>query len=181
MQPNAIMTCGIPGSGKTHVRDLILKALPDLSFDLVAPDDMIEAVCAATGGFYRDVFADHRSRKVCYDAAWYRLHEALHLKSNLILDRTHLDEAQRAKALLPLQEAGYHIIAVAVEPPGDIFEWIKRLDSRQGKDIPPGTLFSMARSYTRPGLVEGFDEVFYGPSDDELVKQVVSYIRESAA
>jgi hypothetical protein len=194
LNPIAIIMCGVPAAGKTTIRSKLLTALrPQFKFEVVAPDDMIDIVADASGSFYRDIYCDVEARQVCYDAAWYRYDRAIREQKNVLVDRTHLAPSHRAKtlhggvgtgsnagglplpALLPL----YRCIAVSIDLPGSVHDWVARLDGRPGKSIPAHTLFGMVRSFTPPTVEEGFEAVFQGGSDSEVADQAAAYIREN--
>lgn len=195
MNPYAIVMCGIPAAGKSTVRSSLLKLLHPMEFDIIAPDDMIDTVADAAGAFYRDIYSDIEARRVCYEAAWYRLERSIRAQRNVLIDRTHLSEAQRTKVLrggedhtgsnkggppLPSLLPLYRTIAVSIDLPTSIPEWIERLDKRVGKTIPPHTLFDMVRSFTPPTTAEGFEAVFTGAVDSDIADRVAAYIRENS-
>jgi hypothetical protein len=196
LNPWAIILCGVPAAGKTTIRARLLsQLLPQQKFETVAPDDMIDKVADASGAFYRDIYVDLEARQVCYDAAWYRLDRAIREQKNVLIDRTHLCPSHRLKtlrggdsgtssnagglplpALLPL----YRCIAVTIDLPGSVHDWVARLDSRPGKTIPAHTLFGMVRAFTPPTIEEGFESVFQGGSDSDVAERAAAYIRENS-
>jgi predicted kinase len=179
LKPFAIMMTGIPASGKSTLRDVLAAKLDNPV--LVAPDDLIDTVADAVGKFYRDIYTTEAARTVCYDAALHRMDEAIRNQRNLILDRTYLTREQRARALSRFaKQPVYRFISVTVELPSDIHEWIARLDSRVGKEIPPNTLFAMIRSMEPVGTDEGFERLFVGSNGSAFADSIVNCIRETS-
>lgn len=179
MKPFAIMMTGIPASGKSTLRDAISAKLDQPV--LIAPDDLIDTVASAVGKFYRDIYTTEAARTVCYDAALFRMDEAIRNQRNLILDRTYLTREQRARALSRFaKQPVYRFVSVTVELPSDVHEWVARLDSRVGKEIPPSTLFAMIRSMEPVGLDEGFEQVFVGSNGEAFQDSIVNYLRETS-
>lgn len=195
LNPIAIIMCGVPAAGKTTVRAKLIKLLSSFEFEVVAPDDLIDLVADASGTTYKDIYVNPDSRQVCYDAAWYRLDRAIREQRNVIIDRTHLAPTHREKALrggqhfsggstksqlpLPALLPTYRCVAVAIDLPGAVSDWVSRLDGRPGKTIPPQTLFSMVRAFIPPTVEEGFEAVFQGGSDSDVADRAAAYIREN--
>lgn len=196
LNPHAIILCGVPAAGKTTVRSQLLRLLrPQFDFEVVAPDDLIDLVADASGTTYKDIYVNPDARQVCYDAAWYRLDRAIREQRNVLIDRTHLAPVHREKALrggqhfsgsstksplpLPALLPLYRCIAVTIDLPGAVSDWVSRLDGRPGKIIPPHTLFSMVRAFTPPTVEEGFEAVFQGGSDSDVANRAAAYIREN--
>jgi predicted kinase len=179
LKPFAIMMTGIPASGKSTLREAIASKLDQPV--IVAPDDLIDSVADAVGKFYRDIYTTEAARTVCYDAALFRMDEAIRNQRNLILDRTYLTREQRARALSRFaKQPVYRFISVTMEHPTDLTEWVSRLDSRVGKEIPPKTLFAMIRSMESPGTDEGFEKLFVGSNGEAFQDAIVNYIRETS-
>lgn len=178
MKPFAIMMTGIPASGKSTLRESLVRRLTMFGPVVVAPDDLIESVAEAADKFYRDIYTSPCARAVCYDAALYRFDEAVRNQQHLILDRTYLTREQRTKAFARFRSNPYRHISVTVDLPPDIPEWIGRLDGRIGKEIPPSTLFKMIRSMELPNEDEGFEKLFFGRNSVEFEDQIITYIRE---
>jgi predicted kinase len=179
LKPFAIMMNGIPASGKSTLRDALAAKLDQPV--LIAPDDLIDTVADAVGKFYRDIYTTETARNVCYDAALYRMDEAIRNQRNLILDRTYLTREQRARALSRFaRQPVYRFISVTVDLPPNVPEWIARLDRRVGKEIPPNTLFAMIRSMESVGTDEGFEKLFVGCNGEAFQDAIVNYIRETS-
>jgi predicted kinase len=178
LKPFAIMMTGIPASGKSTLRDVLAKRLDQPV--IVAPDDLIDTVADAVGKFYRDIYTTEAARIVCYEAALHRMDEAIRNQRNLILDRTYLTREQRARALSRFGKHPYRLISVTTLLPTDVHEWIARLDSRVGKEIPPNTLFAMIRSMESVGTDEGFERLFVGSNGEAFEDSIVNYIRETS-
>lgn len=167
--PAAILMCGIPGSGKSHVRDALLRDLQG-EFTVVAPDDIMEEVGTALDRDYRGVYDDDELRRRCYDAAWARVSSAAQEGKNLLIDRTHIDAAHRLKTMDAIRSVAsvtytFGVLSV-LTPPASV--WVQRLDSRICKAIPAEVLFSFARVYERPhALHEGLRIAWEVQSDDD--------------
>ena len=164
--PIAILMCGIPGGGKTFVRDILLDHLP-FHPTVLAPDDIVEDVAERLGMTYRSVYDNQHLKDYCYNRNWDEIVEAARSKNHLLIDRTHIDAAYRTKTMNFVRDVdpSYEFFCMDVRPP-DVFTWVKRLDQREGKEIPADILFRFVRTYQSPSYLEGFRGIWSGRSDD---------------
>lgn len=165
--PVAILMCGIPGSGKSRVRDLILSRLPSGSFTDISPDDTIGDMGIRMNLTWRQVYDNKHLKSFCYERCWEELAAVVKEGGHVLIDRTHNDAAHRVKTLDFLQQHApgrYTAYCVHVAPP-EASLWVQRLDGREDKPIPVDALFSFARAHERPHLDEGFENIWSSNSD----------------
>lgn len=164
--PVFVMMAGLPGSGKsTYARKILA---PRFNASIYSSDKIIEEHAAATGKTYEDVFREFYSEaKRRY---FEQLQKALADRKNVIVDRTHLDAANRKPPLdlVPKHYRKLCYIIVPIKP--DVLHERQKLH-RQDKIIPLEVLESMYENYRMPKDSEGFDEVVYISQD--LVDQTL--------
>lgn len=181
LQPFAIMMTGIPASGKSTFRSGLSERLHNFDPVTIAPDDIVDAVAKHTGKFYREIYASETVRSICFDASFHRIDEAIRNQRNIILDRTYINREQRQRVMARFgKQPVYRFLSVSIDLPTDVPEWIGRLDSRIGKEIPPSILFDMIRRQEPVGDDEGFEHRFKGQPGLGLELEIVNYIRESS-
>jgi predicted kinase len=155
--PYLFMLIGLPASGKSTWRSNFLAIAEQFGRDVVvvSSDDLIEAHAATKQMTYAEVFGE--ASKMADKEARRCFAEAVASGRDIIVDRTNLTKATRAKFLSRLPET-YRRHAVAFEVPPDALD--ERLGRRNatGKVIPPHIIEAMRASYEPPTNDE-FDEI----------------------
>lgn len=125
--------------------------LPSGLFEL-STDKFIENAAAEEGKTYNALLA-----KFYQDAnavMWKEAEEASSKRQSVVWNQTNLTKAIREKKLSKLHN--YYKVGIVLEKPDDE-TWLKILDSRPGKTIPPNKLQEMQSLYEEPTLDEGFE------------------------
>lgn len=160
MQPFFIMLVGLPGSGKTTLRNEIQKA-----FDVavLSTDDTLEDVANARNETYTEVFdkfinfaqQEMKDKFISYKANLW----------NIIHDQTNLTCAKRLRVIdsLPIE---YKKICIVVECSAPLLS--KRLSGRPGKVIPATVIDTMIKSYQHPVYEEGWDIILKHESEKDV-------------
>lgn len=146
------MLIGVPGSGKSTWRNRISTDAVVLS-----TDDRIDAIAAAEGKTYTEVFKDNiaAAEKAMYQDAM----RAFASGQDVIWDQTNLTAKSRAKKLIIVPD-DYEKIAVYFPTP-EPDELKRRLDSRPGKTIPANIVMGMISTLQPPTKEEGFDSILH--------------------
>lgn len=152
-----IVMVGLPGSGKSTLRNNWLASNPDML--IASTDDIIQEYADAEGLTYNHVWADNikQATKV-YNA---EIQEAIKVRRPVLVDRTNLTIGSRHKLLnaFPTEYAITIINVLPPETPEEIGEWLRRLDSREGKNIPMSILSNMLFTYEPPVYAEHVDDI----------------------
>ncbi len=129
----AIVLCGVQGSGKTTLyRDRFLATHVRVSMDLLR--------------------TRHR------EAAFVAL--CLETRQPFVVDNTNPTPADRGRYVEPAREAGFRVAGYLVEV--DPLEALGRNAERSGRErIPVSGVVGTARRLLRPTLEEGFDELWH--------------------
>jgi predicted kinase len=152
--PKLFMLIGVPGSGKsTWIREHSHEAV------IASTDDYIEAVAAAQGLTYNEVF--ETEIKAATAALRETVKQAVRDKRDIIWDQTNLTAKTRRGKLGQVPKS-YERIALFFPTP-DGAELERRLAGRAGKTIPVGVMTSMIASLEPPGPGEDFDEIYHVP------------------
>lgn len=143
---------GLPGSGKsTWIKN------NNTDWVIVSTDDIIEGIAKEKGLTYSDVWESNI--KFATKKADSIFQEAIKDNRTIVWDQTNMTSKKR-KSILNRIPKGYKKICVVFETPMHIIE--QRLINREketGKHIPKFVLINMNKSYEKPNLSEGFDEV----------------------
>jgi len=82
---------------------------------------------------------------------------------DIVVDRTNMTVKSRSRIFNLINRSGnrqqYQITAYVFGLSLNPYEWVKRLNSRPGKTIPPGRLFEAALNFEYPSYEEGFDSI----------------------
>lgn len=97
-QPYCVMLIGLPGTGKTTFRNLLLKALSPDTPVVVSSDDLLHRRAWVDGVTYHDAFHSHGDRAVKYAEAIMRSAYAKH--KNVLIDQTNPTRKSRARKLV---------------------------------------------------------------------------------
>jgi predicted kinase len=129
----AIVLCGVQGSGKTTLyRDRFLATHVRISMDLLR--------------------TRHR------EAAFVAL--CLETRQRFVVDNTNPTPAERRRYVEPARAAGFRVVGYLVEV--DAAEAFARNAERAGRArIPDSGVAGTARRLLRPALEEGFDELWH--------------------
>lgn len=153
-QPVAYVLVGLPGSGKsTWIRSVNAAG----EYVVISSDDKIDAHAKENGKTYSDVFDSYIKQATSAMNADFK--EAVANNKNIIWDQTNMSSKKR-KGILQQLPKNYKKIAVVFQIADD--ELIRRLEKRskdEGKTIPMGIVYSMAKSFEMPTTAEGFNEI----------------------
>jgi predicted kinase len=129
----AVVLCGIQGSGKTTLyRDRFLATHVRVGMDLL------------------------RTRR--REAAFVAL--CLETRQPFVVDNTNPTPADRRRYVEPARAAGFRVVGYLVEV--DTAEALGRNEGRAGRAwIPPASVARTARQLLRPAPEEGFDELWH--------------------
>jgi predicted kinase len=129
----AIVLCGVQGSGKTTLyRDRFLATHVRVALDLLRTRERETA------------FVD-----LCVTT-----------KQPFVVDNTNPTPADRARYVAPARAAGFKVVGYLVEV--DAAEAFARNAERAGRErIPVAGVAATARRFQRPALEEGFDELWH--------------------
>ena len=164
--PHFLILAGLPGMGKTCLRNRIVEENPDIGYVVASSDDYIERLAAETGRTYDELWPDHikPASRACSQA----MHEAVESGRSVIVDQMHGGEKARRSRVERARSAKYGARCIAFrlpdrerEPDGEINHavWRRRLAERTDKTLPEEKIQQMVEDYTMPTLDEGFDTV----------------------
>lgn len=152
-----IVLIGLPGSGKSTLRDKLMAANVDDDFVIISSDNEIESLCAAAGLTYQEGYKKFIGKATHIMKQNFR--EAVNNGRNIIWDQTNLTMKKRRGILSQLPK-GYVKEAISVEvTAAQLKERLDRREQETGKYIPPQAIKDMANRYVPPTKVEGFDKV----------------------
>ena len=144
---------GVPGSGKsTWIKNQKWTG----NCVIVSTDEFVEDYAKSIGKTYSEVFTDYMPTAVNLMAA--KVVDARDSQKDIIWDQTSTTVKSRERKFNMLPE--YHKIAVVFKTP-EHKEFVRRLMSRPGKEIPEHVIASMIDGWEEPTLEEGFDEIWY--------------------
>lgn len=166
----AIMMVGLPGTGKSTLREKLVKKMDEFVF-IYSTDDYIEDIADIRGSTYSDVFQD--TIREATDIMNQRLSNEIKNGADIILDQTNLGLKKR-KHMIRQFPVHYKIECHCILPPRDVDEeselW-SRLESREGKEIPENIIRNMWKTYSIPSKEEGFDEIVFYDMHGEKVNE----------
>lgn len=158
--PNFVMLVGLPGSGKSSLRELLIRKdglYPNA--EVLSTDDIVQSIADEQGVTYNDVFQD--AIQEATKRINIRMQELAQAgTTDLILDQTNLTRKSRFNKLQPFMRANWSRHAYVVCDPGED-ELNLRLASRPGKNIPEEAISRMRSQFQEPNRDEGFDTVSY--------------------
>jgi heterogeneous nuclear ribonucleoprotein U-like protein 1 len=154
--PTYIMLIGLPASGKsTWAADHMAKN-PEMGFQVVSTDDIIEENALLEGLTYG---ASHKKNiGFAIGEMERRFQQHVNNGVNIIHDQTNLTVETRKKHLAKVK--GYVKSAVIFKLAEE--KWRRQFETRKtktGKDIPESVINNMTRAFELPTVQEGFNNV----------------------
>lgn len=157
--PSIIVLCGLPGSGKSTLRD----SFRGENMVHLSTDDYVEQIAAFRGKTYDQIWSDEIGNATV--AVHNQFRQAIHDKRSIVWDQTNLTPKKRKKILSQVP-GDYYKIAIFVQVPEELRQ--ERLKNRPCKVIPAHVDRSMQDNLTIPTKEEGFDAVLLWHSTTEL-------------
>lgn len=159
-KPICYVMVGLPALGKSTFINEMYK--PDTW--IYSTDMYIDAVAEDNGITYNEAFASNI--KAATEFNEQKLQTMMGLRKDIIWDQTNLGVKKRSKIINRMKQAGYQVRGICLMPPGNDYdgdkeEWVRRLDNREGKNIPQAVLANMIESFTAPTIDEGFDMITF--------------------
>lgn len=155
----AVVFVGLPASGKST---MITKLSDFMKNTFVySTDSYIEEVAKQNGLTYNAMFDAEIKHATAYMDE--KLAEAIIRRNPIIWDQTNMSDKKRKKIIHKLEKT-HSLNCVCVLPPQnkkEEDELIRRLNNREGKNIPDYVINSMLDSFVIPSVDEGFDQVKY--------------------
>jgi heterogeneous nuclear ribonucleoprotein U-like protein 1 len=154
--PTYIMLIGLPGSGKSTWAQAHRAGHPEMDFQVLSSDDILDEKArqegldypAAHAAFIDDAIAEMERRFA----------EAVRAGAHIIHDQTNLSARTRKRHLTRVP--GYEKQAIVLQPGPDVLQ--QRFEARRqqtGKDIPHAVRIAMARRFEPPRKSEGFGRI----------------------
>lgn len=166
----AIIMAGLPGTGKSTLREKLLEDFSDYVF-IYSTDDYIEDIASIQKTTYSDVF--QANIKSATELMNQRLADELNQNTDILWDQTNLNEKKRSHIIRQFPK-NYQVECHCILPPRDVDEeselW-RRLESREGKSIPENVIRNMWNSFSIPNEQEGFDVIYYYDMYGEKVNE----------
>lgn len=155
---------GAPASGKSTFRTELLGRVASKQqqvtpiWTTISTDDLVEQYAKSRGETYSEAWPGYI--KEAERIAFAQLKYAVDSKDDvIIIDRTHMSKAARAKMMNMVKERSNEYKFIAFTFHCEANEHERRLPSRPGKTIPAEALLDMQRRYEAPSLDEGFDYI----------------------
>lgn len=161
--PVAYIMVGIPGSGKSTLVNNVIRDMGDHGDQVFvySTDNLIEEWSKGQGWTYNFGFSKYIDKATKEMNS--RLEIAMAENRDIIWDQTNLS-AKKRKTLIDRFKKKYTVECYSVlMPAGDSqrSDWEFRLANRPGKSIPSNIIESMADSYVKPSVAEGFSTVYH--------------------
>lgn len=155
-QKKLIMTCGLPGSGKSTWVDNFVYGRQD--YVILSTDRIIEQIAYYENKTYNEVFKDnikHAEKKLNIAIDY-----AIRNNMNIIWDQTNISKKTRAKKLKKIPK-DYKIIAVVFNRTPEFIRSGNELRKQFGRNLPDNVLESFIQNFEEPTLDEGFSRIDY--------------------
>lgn len=156
-----IMLVGLPGSGKTRLRNIVVDKC---GHSVVSRDDVIVDICSERGLMYKDAFCGAQSyeiQKLADHKLSKNINSIVQLGQNAIIDMTCLTRSSRAKKIAPFAD----YTKIAIECFRDAGSILEVNDSRvvDGRNLSTSQILHMSMTREPVSVNEGFSAVFrYG-------------------
>ena len=151
--PTLYMMIGVPASGKsTWLKNTITSPSGN---DIISTDHYIDQYAESVDRTYNDVFSEFISQATREMEKDLKI--AIDNDLDIYWDQTNLNRKTRANKLRKIPS--YYKKVAVVFPIPEVNEWVRRLESRPGKNIPYNILVKMVNTFVEPTLDEGFDEI----------------------
>lgn len=148
------LLCGLPYSGKTHVRKRLVQLLDNPQ--VVSLDDYVMAHAETFSLTYQEAFEAHAGE--AGRLMYADLYAALKKNRPIIVDMTHVTEKSRAEKLSKVPQH-YRKFVVICEAPASI-RTLRRAE-RIDQVVPLEVLRNMERHWQPPTIKEGFHAILY--------------------
>ena len=159
MLPNIRMVSGLPGSGKSTYVDEYSDPISDI---VMSTDDTIQEICDDHEFTYNEGFSsliDFATKVYNKDVEFVnKYHE--NIIGSIWIDQTNLSAKSRMKKLAQFKFPSYNTCYYFPLHLTNSEEWVRRLNSREGKTIPDNVMSSMLSQYQPPTYSEGWDQIF---------------------
>jgi predicted kinase len=140
----AYMMVGVPRSGKTTIRNVIVDTLP--SINVLSADDIRLAL---------NVKFDPKIEPVVWNKHNMLLSDNIKKSKSMIIDNTHISKKARQATIKILKDNGYKVIAVELHP--SYSELMRRAEE---SSFPKEVIMNMLSRYQSPEYEEGFDNIY---------------------
>lgn len=146
MKKEVIITCGIPGSGKSTWRDAFLKA--QSGFLLIHPDSIRKELTGSE--------EDQSKNAEVFKLAFSRMDVALKNGMSVLFDSCAQNRERRKPIIKIAKQNGAEVRAVSFKVS---LELAKQRNSKRERVVPEFVLDRMFQQWQDPSLSEGFDSV----------------------
>eukprot|EP01006_Ploeotia_vitrea_P041310 TRINITY_DN66502_c6_g2_i1.p1 TRINITY_DN66502_c6_g2~~TRINITY_DN66502_c6_g2_i1.p1 ORF type:complete len:620 (+),score=61.39 TRINITY_DN66502_c6_g2_i1:95-1861(+) len=179
-QRRLIMLVGLPGSGKTYWAKEYIRRHPQLKFNILSTNLIMERKMPNTKHTYRDRF--EKLIKEATDMLNRQLEVASRENGNIIWDQTNVFPSARARKLEKFR--GFRKTALVFLPDEETHrEWVHNQYDQTGQRVPDKVVSDMKRNFELPRVGDraGFDEVVYvfGNSPSERREIMDRYKQEA--
>jgi predicted kinase len=155
--PHCTILVGLPASGKsTYVLSENISYCWDA--EVISTDKIIDNITYMYNMTYNEGFTN--LIKFAEQAMLRHLELSIERGYDVVVDRTNLTLQSRKRFIDIVKAAGYTVEAIVFPKPDDV-EWNRRLNSREGKNIPLEALDRMKALYVEPSFAEGFDVITF--------------------
>lgn len=160
-RPSVVILVGLPASGKSTARAQAVASGSARDSYHYSTDDKIEKYAAEVNKSYSDVFDEYV--KLATQEANDEVKDAIAREQNVLWDQTNMTVKKRRKIMNQFPDE-YRKECICILPPFNEQqeeELHRRLDGREGKNIPDFVMRNMRNSFELPSQNEGFNRVLY--------------------
>lgn len=174
-KPEAIFLIGLPSSGKST---WIKKNIDSKFYSIICRDEIVEEVADDNNLDYNDMYNDNSEfikslNEIVSKLLLNQLFTALNQNQNIIIDMLNINKKSRKGFFKIINDYNYKIKAIVFEVDDiDLLKKVanKRSDELNDKYFKSETLDELKNRYTEPIKEEGFDEIVYINTTEELKK-----------